>query len=228
MSRIGALVGLPMEADILRRGFAGAAVPIEIRCAGADPARAAVEAAGLVAGGADLLLSFGFAGALDPALAPGDLLLADRVLGPRGIAHGTDPDIEARLAAALAPLLPVRTGAVLGVERVIDRPAEKARLFAETGALAVDMESLPLAAAAAGAGRALLVLRAIADPAARAIPRAALGALDAKGRLRIGNLLAALARNPGDLGGLAALARDSGAARANLGRAAPVVAQTLV
>lgn len=226
MSRIGALVGLPMEADILRRGFASAAVPIEIRCAGADPARAAAEAAGLVAGGADLLLSFGFAGALDPRLAPGDLLLADRVLGPRGIAHGTDPDIDARLAAALAPLLRVRTGAILGVERVIDRPAEKARLFAETGALAVDMESLPLAAASAG--RALLVLRAIADPAARAIPRAALGALDGKGRLRIGNLLAALARNPGDLGGLAALARDSGAARASLGRAAPVVARTLV
>jgi adenosylhomocysteine nucleosidase len=218
VTRIGALVGLPLEAAILRRRLAGAALEIEIRCANADPVRAAAAAATLAGGDAELLVSFGLAGALDPALRPGDLLLADRVLGPDGRRYPAGGAARSRLAAALAGVAGVRAGSLLGVERVIATPAEKARLFAETGAAAIDMESLPLVAAAAG--KPVLVLRAIADPAARAIPGAALGALDGAGRIRIGLLLAALARRPGDLVGLVRLACDSARARASLGRAA--------
>ena len=225
VTRIGALVGLPMEAAILGRGFAGVAVQIDIRCANADPARAAAEAASLVRSGADLLLSFGFSGALDPALRAGDLLLADRVIGAGRILHA-DAVARARLAAALAPGSRILAGAILGVEQVIDRPAEKARLFAATRAMAVDMESLPLFAAAAG--KPALALRAIADPAMRAIPRAALEALDPVGNIHIGKLLAALARRPKDIAGLLALARDSARAKATLSRAALAAARGLV
>lgn len=224
MSRIGALVGLPMEAAILGRGFAGAAVQIDIRCANADPGRAAAEAASLAAGGFDLLLSFGFAGALDPALRAGDLLLADRVVGA-GAAFHADRAARDRLAAALALGSRVLAGAILGVEQVIDRPGEKARLFAATRAMAVDMESLPLFAAAAG--KPALALRAIADPASRTIPRAALRAIDRDGNPDIGKLLVGLLRRPADIGGVLALARDSGRAKATLGRAALVAARSL-
>jgi len=61
--RLGVVVGLPQEAAILKRVL-GKATPL-LACAGAQPLRAAQGAAGLIARGAKVLLSFGFAGGLD-------------------------------------------------------------------------------------------------------------------------------------------------------------------
>jgi adenosylhomocysteine nucleosidase len=54
---------------------------------------------------------------------------------------------------------PARTGTILGASRIVDDPAERARLHAQTGADAVDMES----GALARSGRLVGCLRAISD-----------------------------------------------------------------
>jgi adenosylhomocysteine nucleosidase len=66
-------------------------------------------------------------------------------------------------------------------------------------------------------------VRVIADPAERDIPAAALAALDTRGRLRLGAMLRALARNPGEVSALLRLARDMGSARSGLRRGAALL-----
>jgi adenosylhomocysteine nucleosidase len=57
------------------------------------------------------------------------------------------------------------------------------------------------------------VLRAVADPAERDLPPAALLALDGGGRISFLRVLGSVIRNPGQVPGLLALAGDAAAAR---------------
>ena len=71
------------------------------------------------------------------------------------------------------------------------------------------MESHVVAAVAAAAGVPFIAVRAIADPAARALPRAALAAAGPDGTLQLGALVAALLARPGEIGDMVGLARAS-------------------
>ena len=63
---------------------------------------------------------------------------------------------------------------MLGSRTILATEDAKRAAWRETGALAVDMESAVVARAADAAGIPFLVLRAIADPAVRELPSAAL------------------------------------------------------
>jgi len=65
-----------------------------------------------------------------------------------------------------------RAGTILGASRIVDDPEERARLHAQTGAEAVDMESGPLARS----GRLVGCLRAVSDTPARRLGGLAQGA----------------------------------------------------
>jgi nucleoside phosphorylase len=174
--------------------------------------------------GCDLLVSFGFAGGLDPTLMAGDILLADRVVIAGGKAHDADAITRSQLGHALDRLhCRWRGGAIAGVDRILATPAAKRSVASETAALAADMESHVLAAAAGTLP--FVVLRAIVDPAARAIPSSVLSALTAEGGIRPLPLITGLLRRPGEIATLLALARDSRRARAALGRAAVALAR---
>jgi len=104
--RLGLVVALPQEARALTRVMAGArreekpgrASPCPLHLltgalagqtvvmawAGAGAGCAAGAAGALLQRGADALLAVGFAGALSPALRPGDLLAATEVIDPEG------------------------------------------------------------------------------------------------------------------------------------------------
>ena len=102
--------------------------------------------AALLTGLADpLVISAGVCGGLDPGLAPGDLVLPESVLGPAGELLNVTPS-DHRAAAALAPSAP--TGRLITTREVIATPEAKAALFARTGAVAADMESSVILAAA--------------------------------------------------------------------------------
>jgi adenosylhomocysteine nucleosidase len=200
-TRIGFVVGLTAEARLLRGcGFA-------IGVGGGAPAGAAVAAGRLVDDGAQALISFGLAGGLDPALPAGAVLVPDLIV-EAGTSFVCDPGLVAWLG---------RTGgALLAGESVAVTAADKAALFAQTGAAAIDLESGAVARVAAARGVNFAVLRAICDPAGRNLPPAALVALNQVGKIGFLRVLASVIREPSQIAGLLALARDAAAARAAL------------
>jgi nucleoside phosphorylase len=93
------------------------------------------------------VVSCGFSGGLDPALAPGDLVLATSVRTEEGDVLPA-PDPLRRAAAAALGDLRCSHGELLCATAVAATPDEK-RALAKTSAIAVDMESYPAARAAA-------------------------------------------------------------------------------
>lgn len=223
MTRLGVVTGLAAEADCIHR--AAATLPEKnrpltyIAAANADRARAGAER--LLAEGAGALISFGIAGGLDIGLAPGSLVVADAVVPPEGPSIETDPRWRARFVARLDPG-EATVAAIAGNDRVVAVVADKRALLDRTGAIAVDMESHGVAVAARAAGVPLLVLRVVADPAARAVPSVALHALGADGRARPAALLGRLATKPWELLPLVRIALDSRRALGVLDRLAAV------
>jgi adenosylhomocysteine nucleosidase len=115
-----------------------------------------------------LVVSCGFAGALDGALSAGDLVLATAVRSADGGAVRA-PEALRRAAAAALQGLRVAHGEIVSGTAVAATADEK-RALAAHGALAVDMESYAVARAAANAGVPWLALRAIVDPLDTALP----------------------------------------------------------
>ena len=192
---IGVVVGLAMEARPAR--------PLGgVIAAGGGTAEGVETAAeALAAGGVSALVSFGLAGGLDPRLKPGHLLIPRAVLAA-GETWPTDPALARSLGGPTVEL-------ILGEGAVVTSAAAKHQLWRTTGAAAVDLESGAVARVAARHDLPFAALRAVCDPAARTLPRAALAALDAEGRVRKMRLLAFVLLHPADLPGLVALAADS-------------------
>jgi adenosylhomocysteine nucleosidase len=198
IERLGIVVGLVAEARIARS--LGQVV------AGNGTAAGALAAAErLAATGARALLSFGIAAGLDPALRPGALVIPRAVL-LRGEARPIDPEMLAALGGATMDL-------ILAKGDLAKDAGAKRQLWQQTGAAALDLESGAVACAAQRHGLRFAVLRAICDPAERALPPAALVALDQDGAIRSLRVLASVAAAPSQIPALFALARDAAAAR---------------
>jgi adenosylhomocysteine nucleosidase len=214
MTRLLCVCGLSVEARIARR----AGFPVVVGAAQRRRTEALVAAA---LAGAECLVSFGIAGALSPALRPGDLVLSAEIVSEAGAWRG-DAAWRQHVAAAAAAI-GARGGRVLGADEILATPAEKARALARHAALAVDLESDIVARAAAQAGIRFAVLRAIADPAGRALPAAARIPLGAGGRPDLARVLLSLLREPRQVVALIALAHDARQALKGLERAAPAL-----
>ncbi len=158
--------------------------------------------------GASCLVSFGIAGALAPQLRAGDVIVSTTVMVAGGQSwHAPQP--FARRVAELAGRIGALEGAVLGTPAILATSAEKHRAWSETGALAVDLESDLVAGIASAAGIPFMVVRTIADAAARELPPAALIPLAANGTPRLARVLACVLRQPRQLSALIGLARET-------------------
>ncbi len=195
---IGAIVGFGAEARIL------AHTGWRVAMAGGRPERAEALARGMAQDGATLLLSVGTAGGLAPGLPPGTVINADGVWTPD------------RVFACAPFAAPGRPGLIATVDTVLADARDKRALFERSGALAVDMESVGVARAALDAGIPFAVLRVIADPAERTLPKATLTALDENGGIRLGAVFASILRDPRQIGGLIRVGRDTNIALAAL------------
>jgi hopanoid-associated phosphorylase len=221
VTRLGVVTGLAAEARCLREA-APENLPddaLTVVCSGGDPARALAWAQALIENGVNALLSFGIAGGLDPALVAGDLVVGEAVVDPDGRRYQTDAVWRDGLLALLADQSP-RRGAIASSERPVASPAGKCALHVGRCAAAVDMESHGVARAADAAGLPFAVIRAIADPAGRVLPHAALAGLGPDGEPRPIAVLAELVRRPWELPALFAVAADARRALATLGRCA--------
>ena len=118
----------------------------------------------------DLIVSVGLAGALQADLAPGDVLLPDTIVweGASGLERHTvarPPWTEARERLAIDAALRVHTGALLSSPVVVATVAEKRAAAERAGAIAVEMEAMPIVAAAVARGIPMLALRVVLDGA---------------------------------------------------------------
>jgi len=158
------------------------------------------------------VLSFGVAGALAPHLRPGDILL------PYAVHTGAAfYRCHAGWTARLSQALPhAHSGGLVGADEPIMTPEHKRRLHRRYGALAVDMESHGAARFAASHRLPFAALRAIADPQRRAVPPAAMAGFKPDGSADVWAVLAALSRNPEQIGSLVRTAFDARAGMAAL------------
>ena len=217
--RVGVVTGLASEAVVATALAGDDDFPVRVACAGASSARAAVLARQLVDAGVNALLSFGVAGALDPKLRSGDLVVATEVLIDDADLYPCDATWQEALHAALVETrLPFRRGMILGSKRLWRDAKDKEAIFEITGCLAVDMESGAVGAIAAEAGLPFLAVRAVADRARDALPALVEDAVLPDGRAAVGRTLAALIRHPSQLPATLRLARQSSQALARLRR----------
>lgn len=193
------IVGLQAEARIVRP------LSRKVFVGGGTPRGATQAAKRALASGATALVSFGLAGGLSPELAAGTIIIPGAVLF-HGRHLATDPDLSAALGG-------VTIRALLAGDAIVASVAGKAERWHGTGAEAVDLESGAVAEAARQANVPYAVLRAICDPATRALPPAAVGGLNTGGGIGLLRIGASLLTSPGQIGGLLALSRDAGMAR---------------
>jgi adenosylhomocysteine nucleosidase len=195
-------------------------------CSGAGPENAAMGADLLIAAGVGLLVVAGTAGGMHPALRPGDLIAADRIFeenrGSVSLAGRTTGTQYWKLLKSTTEKRIVR-GAVVTCRMVIETPEEKKRLYRQTGALAVDMESAPIVRAAARRGLPCVVLRAVCDTATENVPREILDTIDMQGRLHADQLARILLRRPALLPALLRLNTEFRAAMRALRKALPLI-----
>ena len=204
MTGLVVVCGLSAEAKI------AAGPGIMVIAGGGDGARLAETLAALPSNTTHLV-SFGIAGGLDPALRPGDVRIAQAVTAD-GQTFAADPDWSGRLAAALG----VPAAPFAGSDTVVAEVAKKTGLRAATGAALVDMESHIVARVARQRGIAWAGVRAVTDPAARALPHAAAVGMKPDGSVDLPAILRSLGKNPGQLPGLIRAGGDARAAFAAL------------
>ena len=135
-----------------------------------------------------MLIAAGFAGALDPKLQLADIIMEEH-----------DAKQVPRLISAETP---------------VETPEAKARLFAASGAAAVDMESATLDRHWKTSGKPMISIRAISDVATQSLPLPLHVWFDIKRqRPRPGAILAYLARRPGQIRPFAAFVCGLGKVR---------------
>ncbi len=204
-----AVTGLLREARIARRAKL---VPV---IGAGDAALLEDRLKDAIAKGATGIVSFGIAGALAPLLKVGDTVIATHVVHDKEH-YRTD----AAWSEILRARLPHAHSVVLaGHGQIVSHVDGKRRLFALTGAHAVDTESHIAARLAWHAGIPFVALRTISDPVTRGLPPAALEPLSEAGRPRLRRILASVAADPSQIPDLIATGRDAGRAFRALGRA---------
>jgi adenosylhomocysteine nucleosidase len=176
---------------------------------------ATIAARSLVDAGAAALMCFGMAGGLDPSLSAGSVVLPSEVISRDGTRFMVTREWREQLRLVIAKQRTVAGGILLTSVRPIDAVADKAAAFRETGAVAVDMESLAVAAVAAANDLPFVALRVIVDTAWDVLPRAVVAA-SRGGQLSIRHLLGGLVAAPLDIIPLIRLARRYRAATRSL------------
>ena len=185
--------GLQREARVI-----AAATPSAIIVAGGgDEARLARQLHDAARSLPAIILSSGLAGALDPLLRPGEIVL----------------DGDARLVAWLHAVLPAaRVGRIAGGDTIVATGIAKRALAAAAGAIAVDMESHVAAGFARGGGLPFAALRTISDLAGDDLPPAALVGMRPDGAIALGPVLRSLLARPTQLPALIRTASHAAAA----------------
>jgi len=215
---LGIVTGLQAEAKIVRD------LPCRAVSGGgrADVTRRKID--GLIEAGAEGLISFGIAGAADPALKTGDVIVSATVIDAAGRRYVGNP---AWLEQVLLRLPGSHPGHLFGSDHMVSAVAAKAQILKQHECIAVDMESHHTARAATRAQLPFIVIRAIADTASEQLPAALAAGVDADGRTQVWPIIAALLAGRLGIGAVMRAGRSSGRALSSLKECRPVLDQLL-
>lgn len=226
-AKLDALAPILVVVGLKREAACAAGEGVTTLCSGADAARLRQRLDAL--GGTDFsaVVSFGLAGGLDYALRPGHVVVADAI-----VSGEARRDTHSRLSSALmkgagAAGCKVTSGAIVGVDAPAMDPAAKAALREDARAVAVDMESHLAEEFARRRNIPFVALRAVSDPAARALPPLVARALTPEGDIHALGVARELIRGPRQLGGMIRAGLDSRAAFVSLGRCGPLLGPLL-
>ncbi|HWR21029.1 MAG TPA: hypothetical protein VN444_04115 [Verrucomicrobiae bacterium] len=186
-------------------------------------------------------LSLGVAGGLSPQVQTGDLIVGDRVILRRGSGRALFGEEDARpenfpcdsslQEAALTVIRRLGSqyylGSILTVDRIVLTPKEKRLLAAESGAMALDMESAAIASAASAYSIPFLTIRGVLDPVHEDLAIDFDRFLDAEGEPSLPRLMRYLITHPFTLPRLVGLGRRTTAVCARLGRLLHELSTTL-
>jgi adenosylhomocysteine nucleosidase len=215
LKSLGIVVATTAEAwSLTKHPVASSGTLLQISGVGAKRARLAART--LLEKGATSLLSWGSASGLIPELSPGSLVLPKNIIAVGGSLYPVDATWRVNVYAQLKEKVNLHEGSLAESITVLTHAAEKATLFKQTGAIAVDMESAAVAAEAQRAGVPFMAIRAVVDPADMTLPPCALASLSEFGKLRPLRLLKALAKSPVELFALFRLGRNFHAAQSTL------------
>lgn len=142
-----------------------------VALSGIGPHNAMRAAAQLVSRDVTVLANWGVAGALDPNLEPGDIVVPDCILySMDDTGYVPDAGIAERLASILGGRLRVRRGILWSTYEAIAGGDAKRELAARSHALAIDMEAAPVAAVAQRHALPFVAVKAICDTADHDLP----------------------------------------------------------
>ena len=144
-----------------------------------------------------VIVSAGFAGALDPALRRYDALFPREVLDLEGRRFEVECVDEEHASATPRRLLTVDT--------IVRTASEKAELRARFGADAVDMETSAVAELCLGRGVRFVPVRVVSDEAGVDLPKEVLDLMTRTGSYRVGAAVRAVWNRPSSLKDLWAL-----------------------
>lgn len=210
---IAVICGLKSEAAAVRA--AAPAGKVRVAVSGASAARAEGLATTMCMKGARAILSVGVSGGLSPHLSCGDIILGEVVRTRTGEEFFASRNLIASMETA-GETVAIPRAVIFGSDAIVANVREKAMLFDQFGAVAVDMESHGAARAARMAGVPFAAVRAIADTADRALPPAALYAVAPDGGTRVIPVLIECAKAPRQFPSLLQLGADSGRALKSL------------
>lgn len=214
MKKIGFITGIKKEALILKQ--AANYPKSKIISAGLKPGSAYSSAKQLAKEGCSTLISFGFAGALDPRLAAGDLVLPTSVMDPVGNIFNTDEILHTKISNHFSKKFTLAGGKVFGSKKIIWTAKEKKMIFVRHRATTVDMESLGVAQAAQESNCAFLIIRAISDTASQDLPSESLRSIKLDHQIRLANIFWKLSTNLNEFPSMLQLAKNSRKARTKL------------
>ena len=185
--------------------------------AGAENARLAAEF--LLKQGANQLISWGCAAALKASFKPGDLVLANCCVdADKAVVELNNKDWVNAVNTLLANQLTkaIFIGKLAESKTIVATCQDKTMFADETGAIAVDMESVAIAKVAQEQHIPFLSIRAIADPLAMDLPKAISHALNDEGDVEMAKLMVYLIGHPAELPGLVKLGWYFNAAKKTL------------
>lgn len=162
------------------------------------------------------LVSIGFCGALDTAIATGSIILPDAIITADEERFDTDTAWKSMVSDRLTGLPFVAATAMYCAAEVIETRAAKQTIHSHCGARAVDMESAGIAHAAMRLNIPFIAVRIVLDEVTDTLPEATRDAIHSDGNLNVRGLLRGLASRPQDIGGLIRLAGKSGKAQKQL------------